>query len=139
MKLVLHEKTLHLKHPFTISRGSITTLPTLIVELQHEGKSGFGEAVANAYYNITIEKSKQQLLAIQNLIESASLQEGPESLWPTFHQHLTDNMFALSALDCAMHDLFGKLWDKPTATLWGTQELTPPPTSITIGIDTLES
>ena len=42
MKLILHEYDLPLTHPFTISRGSITSQPTLIAELREDELSGFG-------------------------------------------------------------------------------------------------
>ena len=54
MKLRLHEYNLPLTHPFTISRGTITVQSTLIVELQQDGVSGFGEATVNAYYDAAI-------------------------------------------------------------------------------------
>ena len=44
------------KHPFTISRGTKTHQPSLIVELEHFGIKGYGEAPAIAYYNIPVEK-----------------------------------------------------------------------------------
>jgi L-alanine-DL-glutamate epimerase-like enolase superfamily enzyme len=43
-------------HPFTISKGTKTHQPTLIVELESFGKKGYGEAPAITYYNITVEK-----------------------------------------------------------------------------------
>ena len=54
MKLILREYNLKLKHTFRISRKSIDFQPSLIVELQSEGFSGFGEATSNPYYNITV-------------------------------------------------------------------------------------
>ena len=47
MKLIVHEYDLPLKHPFTISRSTTTAQRTLIVELQQDGVSGYGEAIAN--------------------------------------------------------------------------------------------
>ncbi len=43
MKVILRTFDLQLKHTFTISRVSYKTQPTLIVELQSEGYSGYGE------------------------------------------------------------------------------------------------
>ena len=44
MKLTLHRFDLSLRHPFTISRGTTTVQPTLIVELEQDGVCGYGEA-----------------------------------------------------------------------------------------------
>ena len=54
MRLRLHEYGLPLKHPFTISRGTITVQNTIIVELQQDGFSGYGEATVNACYDVTM-------------------------------------------------------------------------------------
>lgn len=61
MKLILREYNLKLKHTFTISRESIDFQPSLIVELQSEGFSGYGEATSNPYYNITVPMMMQDL------------------------------------------------------------------------------
>ena len=54
MQLRLHAFDLPLAHTFTISRESIDSQPTLIVELSHEGQSGYGEATSNKYYNDSV-------------------------------------------------------------------------------------
>ena len=42
MELILREYELKLKHTFTISRESIDSQPSLIVELKSDGYCGFG-------------------------------------------------------------------------------------------------
>ena len=56
MELILHEYELPLKHPFTISRGTTTAQPTLIVELQQDGVSGYGEATVNGRLGAWVER-----------------------------------------------------------------------------------
>ena len=55
MKLTLHQFALPLAHTFTISRGSIDTRGSLIVELSAEGQTGLGEVTENSYYGQTLE------------------------------------------------------------------------------------
>ena len=55
VKLTLHQFDLPLRHMFTIARGSTTVSRTLIVELEHDGISGFGEAGENDFYGATID------------------------------------------------------------------------------------
>ncbi|MGB3234226.1 MAG: hypothetical protein WBA94_00010 [Ferruginibacter sp.] len=43
-------------HPFTISKGTKTHQPTFVVELEHFGIKGYGEAPAITYYNISTEQ-----------------------------------------------------------------------------------
>ena len=50
-------------HPFRISKGMKTHQPSLIVRLDYFGKTGYGEAPAITYYDITIEKMIEDLEA----------------------------------------------------------------------------
>ena len=61
MKLIIRTYKLQLKHPFTISRGTRTEIPSIIVELQDGNYSGFGEATANPYYNMFVEQFEKEL------------------------------------------------------------------------------
>src|SRR3989337_2107606 len=54
MKLAYYPYNLKFRHPFTISEGTKTHQPTLIVELEHFSIKGYGEAPAITYYNITV-------------------------------------------------------------------------------------
>jgi hypothetical protein len=47
MELIIRTFDLKLQHTFSISRKSINTQPTAIVELRWEGISGYGEATSN--------------------------------------------------------------------------------------------
>ena len=63
MKVSYKIFNLPFKHAFTISKGTKTHQPTFIVELDHFGLKGYGEAPAISYYNITIEKMMEDLFA----------------------------------------------------------------------------
>ena len=65
MHLTLHAFDLPLRHTFTISRESITSQPTLVVELSEGGVSGYGEATSNKYYGFTIDRMAQFFPAAQ--------------------------------------------------------------------------
>ena len=72
MKVILHPYHLELKNTFTISRRSYNSQTTLIVELQDKGLSGYGEATANPYYNMTVEKITKDIRKEISFIESLS-------------------------------------------------------------------
>jgi L-alanine-DL-glutamate epimerase-like enolase superfamily enzyme len=136
MKLVLHSFELPLRHTFTISRESIDTQPTMIVELQDGGVSGFGEATSNRYYGFTIERMTARLESLRSVIESAPW-ERPEELWAQLQPHLVADPFSLCAIDQAAHDLWGKRLGKPVYELWGLTTEKIPASNYTIGIDTV--
>ena len=138
MQLRLHAFDLPLAHTFTISRESITSQPTLIVELSQDGVSGYGEATSNKYYGFTIERMARDLAAVKPQLESTAHSE-PTALWSQLEPALRDDPFALCALDQAAHDLWGKLHGQPVWKLWGLSTETIPASDYTIGIDMIET
>lgn len=80
MKLILRHFELKLKHIFTISSESIDVQLTLIVELQANGFSGFGEATSNPYYNISTSMMIADLEKFKPNIKS-SCDQKPENFW----------------------------------------------------------
>ena len=133
MELLLHEYELPLKHPFTISRGTITAQRTLIVELQQDGMSGYGEATASSYYDSSMDLMRTRLQAMQPLLGSEMFHD-TESFWNLCAGHLADAPFVLSALDCAAHDLWGRLENTAVHRLWGLDPNDAVKSSFTIGI-----
>jgi L-Ala-D/L-Glu epimerase len=137
MKLILKEFTLKLKHTFTISRESIDVQPSLIIELQNGGFSGFGEATSNPYYHITVPMMIEDLEKIKPVIETTN-NETPEAFWSKMHPYLQDNMFALCALDMAYNDLYARQKGKKLYQLWNYSITNNPMTDYTIGIASIE-
>lgn len=139
MKLILHSFKLELKHTFSISRRSFDSLQNLVVEINHDGISGFGEATHNPYYkNTEIEKMVSKLESLRSEFEKES-PESPESFWQKMSPLLNDFPFALCALDVAMHDWFARKAEKPLYDFWGLGLKKIPKTSFTLGIDTPEN
>ncbi|WP_019989149.1 dipeptide epimerase [Rudanella lutea] len=139
MKLFFHRFDLRLKHTFTIAHDSRDVQQTLVVELRDaNGRRGFGEATANKYYGITIDRMVADLEAIRDLIEREADTHSAESLWTLVHPYLRDNPFAQCALDEAMHDLVAKRAGVPLYQYWHLDPARNPITNYTIGIDTVE-
>jgi L-alanine-DL-glutamate epimerase-like enolase superfamily enzyme len=137
MELKLHAFDLPLAHTFTISRESITTQPTLIVELIQDGVSGYGEATSNKYYGFTIERMARDLAGLCGQLADRKLSD-PTQLWAQCETGLHRDPFAQCALDQAAHDLWGKLSGQPVWKLWGLSTSKIPPSNYTIGIDKIE-
>src|SRR5438874_8668889 len=138
VQLRLHAFDLPLAHTFTISRESITSQPTLIVELSQDGVSGYGEATSNKYYGFTIERMARDLAVLQPRLEAARLDD-PAALWSQCQPALADDPFALCALDQAAHDLWGKVRGQPVWKLWGLSTEKIPLSNYTIGIDSMDN
>jgi L-alanine-DL-glutamate epimerase-like enolase superfamily enzyme len=137
MKLRIHTFELQLKHPFTISRGTRTHIPSLVVELQHGNVSGFGEATANPYYNTTTADFAEKLIARKAIIEIDKPGK-PEDYWTYLYPHFKNDMFLLCALDEAYHDLYCKIRQVKLFEYWNLTPNSSLKSNYTIGIDTIE-
>ena len=124
-------------HPFRISKGMKTHQPSLIIRLDYFGKTGYGEAPAITYYDITVEKMIEDLEAKRAFVEKFSLSD-PERYWHYLHHLFPNNPFLVCALDMAAWDIYGKMKKKPLHQLWDLDIAKAPLTDFTIGIDTAE-
>lgn len=125
------------KYPFTTARGTKTHQPTFVVELEHYGLKGYGEAPAIVYYNIPVEQMVEDLRAKKTVVEKYAFQE-PERFWHFLHHLFPANNFLVCALDMAAWDLYGKMRNQPLRRLWGLDTTNNPVTDYTIGMDSIE-
>ena len=137
IKLSYKKINLPFKYPFTISKGTKTHQPSLIVKLEYFGQIGYGEAPAITYYDITVEKMIEDLEAKRLFVEKFSLSD-PERYWHYLHHLFPNNPFLVCALDMAAWDIYGKMKRQPLHKLWGLDIANSPITDYTIGIDTKE-
>ena len=137
MKIKYQEINLPFKHPFTISKGTKTHQPSLLVELECFGIKGYGEAAAITYYNIPVEKMIADIEEKRAMIEKFAFVT-PDRYWHYLHHLFPQNSFLVCAIDMAAWDIYGKMKRKPLYELWNQDINNVPPTDITIGIDTIE-
>lgn len=133
MKVRYTVSNLPFKYPFTISKGTKTHQPALVVELEHMGVKGYGEAPAIAYYQIPVEKMVADLEAKKQMVEKFAFTE-PERYWHYLHHLFPKNNFLVCALDIAAWDLYGKLRRQPLHRIWNLAYDNLPLCDYTIGI-----
>lgn len=133
MIIRFHIVDLHLKHPFTIARGSSSVRQTVILELEHDGIVGFGEAAPQQRYNESIKTVSFFFETIdrQKFVDPFSL----ESILQYVDSIAPQNNSAKAAIDIALHDWIGKRLNIPLWKFWGLDKRKTPVTSFTIGID----
>src|SRR6185503_15636879 len=117
--MLLKYKSINLpfRYPFTISKGTKTHQPSLLVELESFGIKGYGEAPAIAYYNITIDKMISDLEAKKIFVEKFALTQ-PERYWHYLHHLFPKGTFLVCSVDIAGWELYGKLKKKQLYSLW---------------------
>jgi L-alanine-DL-glutamate epimerase-like enolase superfamily enzyme len=136
MKLRFHPYTLELKHAFTLATSSRTTTPVMLVEFEHEGIVGFGEASMPPYLGETHETAAAflQQVDLSRFNDPFQLEE----ILPAIDAIAPGNTAAKAAVDIALHDWVGRTLGAPLHRIWGLNPARTPVTSFTIGIDTPE-
>jgi L-Ala-D/L-Glu epimerase len=137
MKLSYTSTNLPFQYPFTISKGTKTHQPAIVVTLENFGLTGYGEAPAIGYYNVTVEQMIAVIKAKKMFIEKFAFTE-PSRYWHYLHHLIPVHPFVVCALDIAAWDMFGKLKRKPLWQLFGADVNNMPLTDYTIGIDSIE-
>lgn len=133
LKLTFEPYDLQLKHVFTLANSSRTTTPVMLVRLEYEGITGFGEASMPPYLGES-QQTAATFLSALNLGQFADPFRMDEIL-EYVDNAAQGNTAAKAAVDIALHDLTGKLMQQPWYKIWGVSPENTPHTSFTIGID----
>lgn len=133
LQLKYQSYNLPFEYPFTISKGTKTHQPTLMLSLRMGRLTGYGEATQIGYYNVDIEEMIVLLEKNRHTLERYALNT-PERFWHFLHHLLPGHNFLISALDMAGWDLWAQLHRRPLYSLIGLQWKNTPPTDYTIGI-----
>jgi L-alanine-DL-glutamate epimerase-like enolase superfamily enzyme len=128
MRLDARIQTLRLAETFRIARSSQDEAETVVVAIEHDGVTGYGEAAPIDRY----EESAASALAYGQEAAGA-LGDDPFALDEILDRLPRREWAARAAIDGALHDLQGKLLDVPTWRQLGLRRAGPP-TSWTLGI-----
>ena len=134
MKLHFKPFELQLKHTFTLATSSRTTTPVMLVELEHDGLVGYGEASMPPYLGESHETvarflKKVDLSGFNDPFRMEEVLQYVDQLEP-------GNRAAKACIDIALHDMVGKILGQPWYKIWGLKPEDTPYTTYTIGIDT---
>src|SRR5512147_722952 len=125
MKLHWEPITLDLKTTFRVAHGASDQRHNVLVYLE----DGVGEAAAVPYYGET------QAGIIEYLKSVPDLGDDPFDLDAILAKRPTGSRAARSAIDEALHDLWGQKLGQPLYKLFGLNPNNLPLTSFTIGMD----
>jgi len=136
MELTYQPFELLLRHTFTIAKFSRTSTPVMLLKVEHEGQTAYGEASMVPYMGESFETATAFLGKV-----NASQFKFPfdfEEVMAYLDSIAPGNPAVKAGIDIALHDLEGKLLQKPCWQLLGTDPALMPQTSFTIGIDTAD-
>jgi L-alanine-DL-glutamate epimerase-like enolase superfamily enzyme len=136
LKIAWQPFELLLKHPFTIAKFSRTSTPIMLVQISHDGHIGYGEASMVPYMG----ENHESAIAFLNQIDSTQfkLPFDFEEILKYLGDIAPGTPAIKAAIDIALHDLEGKLLNKPCWQLMGSNPALMPVTSYTIGMDAPE-
>ena len=136
MKLRFQPYTLELKHAFNIANNSRTSTPAMLVEVERDGITGYGEAAMPPYLGENQDTAATFLRRVElgRFPDPFQLEE----ILPAIDAIAPGNTAAKAAVDIALHDWIGKKLGAPWHRLWGLDPAKTPVTSFTIGLDTPE-
>ena len=137
MKLKFYPYTINLKDQFTISVNSRATTPAIMVEIEHDGIIGYGEASLPPY----LQEDQKSVI---DFLKRVNLSSFKNSLDINIILDYIDNLSmgdtaAKAAVDIALHDLFGKIKNIPLYEYFNINKREDIYTSFTIGISDEES
>jgi L-alanine-DL-glutamate epimerase-like enolase superfamily enzyme len=134
MKLSFRPYTLELKHTFTIATVSRISTPAMLVEVEHDGVIGHGEASMPPY----LGESQASVAAFLERVDLEQFSDPfqLEEILLAIDALALGNTAAKAAVDIALHDWIGRRLGAPWFRLWGLNPAKTPLTSFTIGLDT---
>jgi L-Ala-D/L-Glu epimerase / N-acetyl-D-glutamate racemase len=137
LKLSYVAVDLRAKHDFKIANQAIAAdvFRNVVVRLEHEGLTGWGEAAPFAIYGETQETAIAALQTLAPCIEQADDPWEAETLMDLLDSRLERNFAIKAALDMALYDLQGQLCGLPVYRMLGLSRSRIPLSTFSIGID----
>jgi len=135
MKLTYFPYTLYFKRPFKIAHGIRSTTPIVITKIEYEGMIGYGEASMPPYLGESHETVLSFLKKAELILSKFSDPFEIESILMEIDGIEKYNTAAKASIDIALHDLIGKIKNKPCWQLFHGDKKDTPYTTYTLGID----
>ncbi len=133
MKITIHEFDLRLKSTFKTAHSQRDVQKSIIVELNHDNFSGYGEVTINTYFGITRDAILNNLELATKVLADYRLTT-PEKLHEYLSRETNINSFPLCAIDEAAYDWYGKKNNLTTRSYINFPAYTDILTDYTIGI-----
>ena len=138
MKAKWEEVKLNLIHPFTIARSTRTHYDSIILILEHNGITAYGEAVPTTRYDEDAEKVNTALASVDFESEPFNDPFKLEDIDSACRDNSLMTPSAIAAMNIAYWDMQGKLLGQPLYRLWGLNPLKSLISTFTIGIDEID-
>jgi L-alanine-DL-glutamate epimerase-like enolase superfamily enzyme len=136
MKLTYQPFELELKYPFTIAGFSRRSTPLMLINISYAGFTGYGEASMVPYMGESLVTATEFLRKVD--VSRFKYPFNFDEILAYLDDLSAGNPAIKAAIDIALHDLSGKLEQKPCYQFFGSQPENMPATTCTIGMDNPE-
>ena len=136
LSLTFKPYTLELKYVFTVASNSRISTPIMLTEFEYDGITGYGETSMPPYLGETKDTVEKFLKKVD--LSSYHYPFDLETILADVDAIAPYNTAAKASIDIALHDLTGKIVQKPWYKIWNFNPQTLPQTSFTVGIDSPE-
>lgn len=133
MKIAYKKYSLELKHQFTIAYSSRKSTPVVLIKIEHNGYTGYGEASLPPY----LQETQDSVMDFLEEIEKKRMDDisNLSKIIKEIDEISPNNTAAKAAIDIALHDLTGKINHQACHKYFNIAKSIMPFTSFTIGID----
>ncbi len=135
MRLTYLPHTLYFKHPFIIAHGMRTSTPVVFTEIELDGVIGYGEASMPPYLGENHETVAAFLNKAKTVLAGYKTIDDVSEILNEIDGLDKNNTAAKASVDIALHDLLGKITNKPCYSMFGLKKQDAPLTFYTLGID----
>ena len=135
MKLTFVPYTLKFKRPFSIAHGNRDSTPVVFTRLEHAGVTGYGEASMPPYLGENHETVLKFLSKAEKVIQQFNDPTEIAGILSEIDNIEKGNAAAKASVDISLHDLAGKIRNKPCHELFGTDKKKTLFTAYTIPMD----
>jgi L-alanine-DL-glutamate epimerase-like enolase superfamily enzyme len=113
-----------------------TDKTVLLVQIEHDGLVGWGEAAPISYYRQSFDSAEAALAKMKSMLGNDPF--ALDAILDNLLRQFPGESAAIAAVDGALHDLIGKILKVPLWKMFGLDRSRMPLTCITIGLDTPE-
>jgi L-alanine-DL-glutamate epimerase-like enolase superfamily enzyme len=139
MNWSIERHDLPLSTPFGIARGTSETSGCVVVELTHEGTTGYGAATPSSYYDETPATVATVLPSLLETVDEVGDPHAGQRIERLLHEEAPEQPAARSAVGIAVADLAARELGVALYRQWGHDPQGVPPTTYTVGIDPPET
>ncbi len=119
-KIEIYPITIDRTEVFRIATGSALTAENVLVKITSGDKVGWGNGTPNSVTKETTESILKALNLMRKRLEGREIEIA--SLWDELKSDFPDSPSAVAGIDIALHDLKGKMEEKPVFELYGGRD-----------------